>query len=146
VSDASGLLASPHSIIERSGSSDRDLQAIADLVRSEEGELVVVGVPVSLAGRSDGAPAVGAVSEADELARRLDVPVETLDERLTTVLATRLRHDAEGRGDAARRGARRAGAGRGRKGTAKRRPIDAEAAAVILQSWIDSHRDPDRAR
>lgn len=119
-SDRSGLLASPRTVIVRSGDAGADRAAIAAIVTEEEAEIVVVGLPVSLDGAGR-APAAAALAEAEALSVVLAVPVVTHDERLTTVLANRLRRGAS--------------AGR-RRGD--RRPIDAEAAAVILQSWLDA--------
>ena len=127
-SDRSGLLASPRSVLVRSGDSDADRTAIAAIVREEEAEMVVVGLPVSLDGVRR-APAIAASEEAEALAELLGIPVVTEDERLTTVLATRLRRENAGR---ARRG--------------DRRPVDSEAAAVMLQSWLDARRPPPEGR
>jgi putative Holliday junction resolvase len=135
VSDASGLLASPHSIIERSGDRERDLAQIADVVREVGGEIVVVGVPVSLDGRRSGEGVERAAAEAKRLGERLGLPVEVQDERLTTVLAMRLRRESAGSSGAGSRKARRP------KRQAPGRRYDAEAAALILQSWLDARRN-----
>jgi putative Holliday junction resolvase len=67
------------------------------------------------------APAArAAAAEVAELSERAAVPVETYDERFTTVTAER------------------ALAAAGVRGRARRRRIDAAAAAVMLQSWLDS--------
>lgn len=63
-----------------------DPAAVAEMVRREGAELVVVGLPVSLSGE-EGEQARLAREFADELAGALDVPVETYDERLTSRLA-----------------------------------------------------------
>lgn len=63
-----------------------DPAAVAEMVRREGVELVVVGLPVSLSGE-EGEQARLAREFADELAGALDVPVETYDERLTSRLA-----------------------------------------------------------
>lgn len=129
-SDRSGLLASPRRVLERCGDPEADLSAIAEIVAAEQGELVVVGLPVSLDGRSRAA-AVDAIREADALRSVVSVPVELYDERLTTVLAARLRIERPpARGT-------RADVPRPRS---RRDPIDAEAAAVMLQSWLDARR------
>jgi putative Holliday junction resolvase len=121
VSDPSGTIATPHSVIERSGDTGLDHPAIAALVIEVEAERVVVGLPVSMNG-SMGPAARAATAEADALATVLPVPVETFDERLTTVAADRLLL-----------------AGRVRGG-ARRRVVDKIAAAVILQGWLAGHR------
>jgi putative Holliday junction resolvase len=79
---------------------------------------VVVGLPISMGGGM-GPAARAATAEAEALATVLPVPVETFDERLTTVAADRLLL-----------------AGRV-KGGARRRVVDKIAAAVLLQSWLE---------
>ena len=118
LSDRSGTIASPFTVIQRSGSIKRDHQTIAALVLEEECERVVVGLPLSLDG-SVGRAAQAALKEAEQLATVVDVPVETYDERLTTVSADRVLMEAKMRADA------------------RRRVVDKVAAAVMLQSWID---------
>ena len=63
--------------------------------------------------------------QAEVLATVVGVPVETHDERFTTVTAARSLAEA------------------GVTGRARRQVIDKAAAAVILQSWLDARRDPD---
>lgn len=63
-----------------------DADAVAEVARREEAELVVVGLPVSLSGE-EGEQARLAREFADELAGSLELPVETYDERLTSRLA-----------------------------------------------------------
>jgi putative Holliday junction resolvase len=68
---------------------------------------------------SIGRAAQAALTEAEQLATVVNVPVETYDERLTTVSADRALMEAKMRADA------------------RRRVVDKVAAAVMLQSWID---------
>jgi putative Holliday junction resolvase len=120
VSDAGGTLASPHTVIVRSGDDERDRVAIRAVVDEYEAERVVVGLPLSLDG-TDGPAARAARAVAEALGAVLPVPVELWDERLTTVSADRdliaLRMKAD----------------------ARRRVVDKVAAAVMLQSWLDAH-------
>ena len=128
VSDTARVLARPHAVIDRSGDDAADREAIAALVEETGATVVVVGLPLSLSGR-DGPAATRARAEIAALSARLEVPVRALDERLTTVEATR--RLAEVRSEHA--GRRRAG-----RRTAVRRVVDDVAATVILQSWLDS--------
>jgi putative transcription antitermination factor YqgF len=85
VSDPTGTLARPLCTVERAAS-DAGLRRLSDLVRDEEAERVVVGLPLTLRGE------VGAQAEetnrfVERLRAALDVPVETFDERFTTTLA-----------------------------------------------------------
>ena len=115
-SDATGTLATPLVVLDRTTDLHR---RIAALVAEEEVELVVVGLPRSLDGR-DREAARKARAEAAALGQALAVPVVLQDERLTTVVA-------------------HAGlAGAGRSAKQRRGMVDAAAAAVILQSWLDS--------
>jgi putative Holliday junction resolvase len=99
VSDPSGTLASVLPAVERPASR-AGLAAIAALAQDREVERVVVGLPLTLAGE-EGAQAAEARAFAERLGRRLAVPVELYDERLTTRLAER----AGGAGDADSRAA-----------------------------------------
>ena len=84
ISDSSGTIASPLLVLQRSGRVSLDHERIRVLVEEEEAVLVVVGLPLSMDG-SVGKAAHAAISEARALATVVGVPVETLDERLTTV-------------------------------------------------------------
>lgn len=118
VTDSGRTLATGATTIHRTGNRAAEHASIATLV-SEYGAVgVIVGVPYTMAGAS-GPAAVAALAEIEELAAVLPVPVETVDERLTTVVAA-------ARLTAAGRPARR-----------QRSVIDQTAAATLLQTWID---------
>jgi putative Holliday junction resolvase len=109
--------ARPHSTVTRR-SDAADLAAIAEVAREYEVTLAVVGLPLNMDG-SEGASARFARGFAGKLGAALGVPVELHDERLSTFEAeARLREQ----GVAARE---------------QRALVDAEAAAVILQGWLD---------
>ncbi|HLI15365.1 MAG TPA: Holliday junction resolvase RuvX [Acidimicrobiales bacterium] len=135
VSDAARRLALPRGVLERCGDVGEDHRRIAGLVDELEAGLVVVGLPLGLDGREG--PAARAVrAELDALAAALAVPVVPLDERLSTREATRRTVEAR----AAVRGevvGRRSG-GRRRRSPGARRPVDALAAAVVLQRFLDA--------
>lgn len=119
VSDRSGTIATPLCVIARSGSTARDHRAIAELVRDEEVDVVVVGLPLNMDG-SSGVAARAAVDEAEALATVVDVPVVTFDERRTTVAADAMLMERRMRAEA------------------RRRVVDKVAAAVMLQYWLDA--------
>lgn len=121
LSDPTRTLASPYTVIQRRGDRALDHKAIADIVEEAEAERVVVGLPLSLDGTM-GPAAQAAAAEVEELAAALPVPVETHDERLTTVTADKSMME------------------RRMKADARRRVVDKVAAAVMLQAWLDSHR------
>jgi putative Holliday junction resolvase len=85
VSDPSGTLATPLEVVKRPDTR-KGLARIAGLAEEVEAEKVVVGLPITLAGR-EGAQAASAREFAGRLEVRLDVPVEMYDERLTTKMA-----------------------------------------------------------
>ncbi len=116
---SSGSIATPYEVLARSGDRTVDHRRIAEHVAELEAELVVVGLPLSMDG-SLGPAATRALEEADELAAALPVPVETWDERLSTVSAERSLIDQQ------------------LDAKARRRVVDKVAAAVILQSWLDA--------
>ena len=116
LSDPTGTLASPLAVLARAP----DLhERLAGLIDEHHAGAVVIGLPRSLDGRERRA-AAAVRAEVDQLARRLPVPVHLHDERLTTV-AAHVGLAAAGRTARERRGS-----------------VDASAAAVLLQSWLDS--------
>jgi putative Holliday junction resolvase len=85
VSDPTGSLARPLCTVERAASPD-GLARLRDLVRDEEAERVVVGLPLTLRGVK-GEQARETEQFVERLRAAVDVPVETFDERFTTTLA-----------------------------------------------------------
>jgi len=116
VSDPSRVLARGIEVIERR-LVEKDLEAIARLAEEYEVETIVVGYPRRLDGTA-GEEAKKAEAFAAQIEAHLELPVILWDERLSTVRAARAL--AEG-------------------GKRKRRlGIDAVAAVVILQDYLDS--------
>ena len=99
VSDPTGTLATPLPVVERPDTK-KGLAAVAGLVEELGAERVVVGLPLTLAG-DEGHQAAEARTFAEKLERKVSVPVELHDERLTTRLAER----TGGEGDADSRAA-----------------------------------------
>lgn len=113
-SDPHQVLASPVATV-----GPDDLAGVAAVVRERAAVRVVVGLPRTLAGR-DGESVAMARSYAEALAPLVaPVPVEMVDERLTTVLAER------------------ALAGAGVRGRARRAVVDQAAAVALLQGVLD---------
>jgi len=121
LSDSQGALALPYEVVARSGDEARDHRRLAELAAEAEVDSIVVGMPYSLDG-SIGPAAARIAAEVERLANVVPVPVETVDERLTTVSAHR---------------SLRASNVKGRK---RRQVVDKVAAAVILQGWLDAKR------
>jgi len=106
-------------MVPRSGSKASDHRRIAALVAEEEAEIVVVGLPLNMNG-SVGPAAQAAISEAKALATVVGVPVETYDERRTTVTADAVLMEFK------------------MNAQARRRVVDKVAAAVMLQNWLEA--------
>ena len=85
VSDPTGTVARPVGVVE-DAATDAGLARLAELVREEEAELVVVGKPLTMGGEA-GQQAVETEEFVSRLRETLDVPVESFDERFTTDLA-----------------------------------------------------------
>ena len=122
LSDPSRTLATPHEVLRRSGDPAADRRAIVDTARRQDANVIVVGLPLSLSGRSG--PAARAALEEVEALRAVagDIEVTVHDERLTTVTAERALTEA------------------GLRREARRRVVDKVAAAVMLQSWLEQAR------
>jgi len=85
VSDPTGTVARPLCVVERAAS-EAGLARLSELVRDEEAERVVVGLPLTLRG-TRGEQAAETERFVEGLRAAVEVPVETFDERFTTTLA-----------------------------------------------------------
>jgi putative holliday junction resolvase len=113
VSDPTGTVARPLGVVERAAS-EEGIARLVELVRAEDVERVVVGLPITLRGER-GAQAEETDRFVELLRTALDLPVESFDERFTTKMAQR----------------------EIRRGRAKRPPAeDAVAAAHLLTSYL----------
>ncbi|QBD79948.1 Holliday junction resolvase RuvX [Ktedonosporobacter rubrisoli] len=135
VSDATGLLASPYTTLHASRDEQQTWQAIQQLIGETEAQGLVVGLPISLDGQlHEQGRQIQAFAE--RLQPHIAVPLVFWDERLSTVEAQRLlaqRGQEEGKKRQRRSGQRHTSAKRRRRG----HEIDALAAAVILQDYLD---------
>ncbi len=120
LSDPTGLLASAYTVIRRT-THERDLEAIRRIAQEHDVERVVVGLPLPLSGR-DGDEAARARKFGESVAEALGLPVELVDERLSSVEAERQLEQSGVRRDK------------------WRDKLDAVAAAVVLQGYLDSLR------
>lgn len=118
VSDNEGMLAVPVQTLQRDRSAVATLVALID---EHTARLVVVGFPRSLSG-DEGPAAVRSRAFASELAAASPVPVRLIDERLTTVSATRQLQEA------------------GRTSRKSRQVVDQAAAVLILQTALEARR------
>jgi putative holliday junction resolvase len=121
-SDPRGVLAVPVSTLARSPRDDKDIAELAGLITEYEAVGVVVGLPRTLAGREGPSAQLAREYGATLATRVAPVPVEFVDERLTTVSAQRKLHQG------------------GIRGRAGRAVIDQAAAVELLQQWLDLRR------
>ena len=124
VSDAQRQVATPLMVIERHRDRARLHREIGELAAEWEAGLLLLGLPIDLAGQT-GPAALAVLVERDELAAATGLAVEVHDERMTTRIADRALRE---RGDL--------------DGRARRKVIDMMAAAVILQDWLDGRPAP----
>jgi putative Holliday junction resolvase len=85
VSDPTGTVARPAGTVERAAS-DAGFKRLVAVIDSEQPELVVVGMPLTLRGEH-GEQARETAGFIERLRAAIDIPVETYDERFTSVLA-----------------------------------------------------------
>ena len=121
MSDPLGLTAQGLMVVERHGGAG-DVEAVRALVEQHGVETVVVGLPLTMRGEQ-GPQAKKVIDFSDALKRRISVPIELVDERLTTVQGARALRDT--------------GASRQRR----KAIIDQVAAQLILQQFLDRGRE-----
>jgi putative Holliday junction resolvase len=120
VADELGLLAHPRPFLDGRDTA-RVLATLKALIHAEQITLILVGHPRTLKGY-EGREARQARAFAAELGRTASVQVELVDERLSTrEAASRLRQQ-------------------GLDARAQRSRVDSAAAAILLQSWLDSRQ------
>jgi putative holliday junction resolvase len=120
ISDPTGTIAQPLTTVAGEPS-DTLPSRLADIAREKEVSRIIVGLPRRMDG-SYGPEAKSARELADRLRKASGLPVELVDERLTTVAAERSLLEG---------GVRRA---------KRRRAVDRVAAALLLQSSLDRKR------
>jgi putative Holliday junction resolvase len=125
-SDETGLIATPLRTVPRQPAA-RLWREVAEVVHDRLPERIVVGLPRRLDG-GEGASAVDARTLAEQLHQHTGLPVEMWDERFTTAAAERTLIAA------------------GQRRARRREHIDAVAASLLLQSWLDSRGHPQAQR
>jgi len=120
VSDPTGTLATPIDTLVRRKGKRPPLKRMAEIARERDVDMLVVGLPLDLKG-SENEWCAEVRQVGDALALRLEVPVAYVDERFSSVQAEQAVRSI---------GLRK----RAREDKAR---VDAAAAAVILQSWLD---------
>lgn len=120
--DGTGLLASGITTIERR-SLEQAIAAIQAIAQERHVQILVLGLPYLMDG-SLGTQARQVQKFGRSLAKALNLPVEYMDERLTSCEAEELLQSA------------------GISPSRHKELIDRKAAALILQQWLDDHRLP----
>ena len=121
LSDESQTLASPLETLVRRKGKRFPMPGLLELIQVHRPVAVVVGLPLTGEGE-EGESAAAARETADAVAARTSLPVELWDERLSTARALRAVRE-------------QGGSTRGRKGD-----VDALAAAILLQHFLDSRK------
>lgn len=122
VSDPSGLIARSWGIVLRTST-----EQVAERVAQIAGELdvgtILLGLPFDMQGQ-EGYQARRVRRFADALAQKVSIPIVYWDESLTSVDAAEILRE------------------RGERRSRRARPVDAVAAAVLLQSYLDRKPSP----
>jgi putative Holliday junction resolvase len=120
VSDPDGRVATPLKVLDARALAG-DMRPLQRIVEDYEVDLLVAGLPLTLAGE-EGPQAAGVRERAEELAHALRLPLELWDERLSTAEATRSMSAS------------------GVSAKDSKAAVDMVAAALILQGFLDSRR------
>lgn len=118
VSDELRMLAHPLEFIPADPFADF-LTRLKEIIREKEVELIIVGMPRNMDG-SYGPAALKVQVFVAALKDAVTIPIRALDERLTSVQANRILRENKVRGDK------------------RKEQVDKMAAAIILQSYLDS--------
>ena len=119
LSDPLGWTAQGLEVIRRSGIK-RDLERLREIIKEYEVEKAVIGIPKNMNGTL-GPQAETVLGFIEIFREAIGIPVETLDERLSTVAAERMLIEA----DVSR--------------AKRKKVIDKMAAVIILQGYLDKH-------
>jgi putative Holliday junction resolvase len=121
--DPSGVLAQPLTVIQRT-SRPEEIARIAEIAAARGAKRIVIGLPLNMNG-SVGPQARASRRFAGAVRKSTNLEVELWDERLTTASAEQVLIAAD-------------------QSRARRRELrDAMAAALILESYLESHRGKD---
>ncbi len=140
LSDASGFLASPYTTLHITRNEADTWKALQHVIDETEAEGLIIGLPVSLDGEIH-AQAERIIAFTERLKAHIALPVAFWDERLSTVEAERLltEQGQRPRERILKSGNRGGKTGNRRRKQRSRQEIDALAAAVILQGYLDEH-------
>jgi putative Holliday junction resolvase len=135
IADAGSKMAQPLGALDRVNRNE-DMRRLRELVREHGVKQIVVGLPLRLDG-TRGEMAEEAERFARRVHKQLGVPVEMVDERLTSWEAERLLEETQGRFLHPEKG------GRKKKNVPAKTSVDAVAAAVILKEFLERQGQPE---
>ncbi|MEW6040495.1 MAG: Holliday junction resolvase RuvX [Elusimicrobiota bacterium] len=115
ISDPMEVIAQPIAVVET------NTENILKIINQYRVEKIVIGLPLNMNG-SQGESAKSAASFANEIRQKSGIPVEMMDERLTTKQAQRLLIDAD--------------MSRGKR----KKNIDKVSAALLLESYLQHQK------
>lgn len=140
IADSNVRMAQPLCAFERVNRNE-DMRRLRELVRERDVKQIVVGLPLRLDG-TRGEMAEEVERFAQRVRKQIGVPVELVDERLTSWEAERLLEETQGRFlDDEKSG----GSGR-RKKARPNATVDAVAAAMILKEYLERQGQPAELR
>jgi putative Holliday junction resolvase len=119
LSDVLGTFASPYETFPAKPQIEL-VRRIRETVEKEEVERIIIGLPLNMDG-SEGASTVGARKFAELIRGEVEIPVEMVDERLSSFDAERRLREI------------------GRKPSRDKGRVDRVAAALLLQEYLDHH-------
>jgi len=131
IADAESRLAQPLSTLERINRNE-DMRRLREIVREHGVKQIVVGLPLRLDG-THGEMAQEAERFAQRVRKQIGVPVELVDERLTSWEAERLLEETQGRFIQDEK----LGRGKKAKKPQAKLTVDSVAAAVILKEYLE---------
>lgn len=140
IASTDARMAQPLSTLERVNRNE-DMRRLRELVRDHGVKQIVVGLPLNLDG-TRGEMAQEAERFARRVQKQIGVPVELVDERLTSWEAERLLEETQGRFIHADK----SHVGRKQKNAPERATIDSVAAAVILKEYLERQEQPAEQR
>ena len=117
VSDPSRMLALCLETVRAEGMANA-VSAVSEIAKRERVSAIIVGLPVNMDG-SHGHRAERAQKFAEQLEAALEIPTETVDERMTTMQASRYLNETDTRGKK------------------RKAAIDTLSAQIILQTALD---------
>ncbi len=136
IADSNARMAQPFGTMERINRNE-DMRRLRELSREHGVKQILVGLPLRLDG-TRGEMADEAERFAQRVRKQIGVPVEMVDERLTSWEAERLLEETQGR---FMHEEKSAGA-RNRKKAPSKVTVDSVAAAVILKEYLERQEQP----